>query len=105
MIKFNEVKAATVAANNESDTDRMYNISATVEVKNGVATNVSHGSVKKLEGEEEIATFNGWNENHLNVSMNNVADEEQDAVFAAVRAFVKQLREKAGNLNLTEACI
>lgn len=105
MIKFNEVKAATVAANNESDIDRMYNISATVEVKNGVATNVSHGSVKKLECEEEIATFDGWNERHLTVNINNVADEEQDAIFATVRSFVTQLREKANSLNLINACI
>lgn len=105
MIKFNAIKAATIAANNESEEGRVYNISAEIETRDGKATNVSRGSVKKVEGEEEIATFNGWNESHLTVNMNNVSDEEQDAVFAAVRAFVKQLREKAGNLNLTEACI
>lgn len=102
MIKLESIIAATVKFSNRSEEGRAYDISAEIETK---ANNVSRGSVKKLECEEEIATFNGWNENHLTVNMNNVADEEQDAVFSAVRAFVKQLREKAGNLNLTEACI
>lgn len=105
MIKLESIIAATVKFSNRSEEGRAYDISAEIETRDGKATNVSRGSVKKLECEEEIATFNGWNESHLTVNMNNVADEEQDAVFAAVRAFVKQLREKAGNLNLTEACI
>lgn len=101
MIKFNAIKAATLVANNESDAERVYNISAEVETRNGKATNVQSGAVKVLGGECNIATFSGWNENQLNVTMDGVPEEEKDAVFKAVRIFVKELREKASEFDLS----
>lgn len=101
MIKFNAIKAATLVANNESDAERVYNISAEVETRNGKATNVQSGTVKVLGGEQNIATFSGWNENQLNVTMDGVPEEEKDAVFKAVRLFVKELREKASEFDLS----
>lgn len=101
MIKFNAIKAATLVANNESDAERVYNISAEVETRNGKATNVQSGTVKVLEGECNIATFSGWNENQLNVTMDGVPEEEKDAVFKAVRIFVKELRTKASEFDLS----
>jgi hypothetical protein len=101
MIKFNAIKAATLVANNESDAERVYNISAEVETRNGKATNVQSGTVKVLEGEQNISTFSGWNENQLNVTMDGVPEEEKDAVFKAVRLFVKELRTKASEFDLS----
>lgn len=101
MIKFKSVKAATLEANNESDAAREYNISAEVETRNGKATNVQSGEVKVLGGECNIATFSGWNENQLNVTMDGVPEEEKDAVFKAVRIFVKGLRTKASEFDLS----
>lgn len=101
MIKFNAIKAATLVANNESDAERVYNIYAEVEAKNGKATNVQNGAVKVLEGECNLATFSGWNENQLNVTMDGVPEEEKDAVFKAVRIFVKELRDKASEFDLS----
>lgn len=104
MIKFNTIKAATIAATNENDADRVYNISADVETNNGKAVNVQSGMVTRLgeempENDENVlATFSGWNEKHLNVSLKNAADEEQETVFSAVRIFVKELRDKGGKL-------
>lgn len=101
MIKFNSIKAATLVANNESDAERVYNISAEVETRNGKATNVQSGTVKVLGGECNIATFSGWNENQLNVTMDGVPEEEKDAVFKDVRLFVKGLRTKASEFDLS----
>lgn len=101
MIKFSTIKAATLVANNESDAERIYSIYAEVEKRNGKATNVQNGEVKVLGGEHNIATFSGWNENQLNVTMDGVPEEEKDAVFKAVRLFVNELRIKAGELDLS----
>lgn len=101
MIKFNEVKAATVAANNESDIDRMYNISATVEVKNGVSTNVNSGVVKSLADDREIANFNGWSENSLSINVHGVPEDEQLDVMSAVHVFVKTLKNEAKSLDFS----
>lgn len=105
MIKFSQVKSATIAATNENDEARVYAISALVEVNNGVATNVREGKVTTLNCEEgesgEIATFNGWSTNALNTNLHNVSDEEQVAVFTAIKEFVKSLREEAANLVIT----
>ena len=102
MIKFNAIKAATLVANNESDAERVYNISAEVESRNGKATNVQSGTVKVLGGEQNIATFSGWHEKQLNVTMDGVPEEEKDAVFKAVRLFVNELRTKTSELDLSE---
>lgn len=105
MVKFEKIIAATIAASNMSEEDRMYDITAEVETKSGKATNVSSGIVKVAGEEKAIATFSGWNETHLNLNMKNVPYEKQEEVFAAVRAFVKQLRENANKLDLTANCI
>lgn len=101
MIKFKSIKAATLVANNESDAAREYNINAEVETRNGKATNVQSGAVKVLGGEQNIATFSGWHENQLNVTMDGVPEEEKDTVFRAVRIFVKELRTKASEFDLS----
>lgn len=104
MIKFNSIKAATVAASNENEVARVFNISAEVETKDGKAVNVQSGKVFRLgeesaEGEDKaIATFSGWNEKHLSITVKDATDAEQDALFTAVRIFVKELREKGGEL-------
>lgn len=98
MIKFKTIKAATIAASNEYDAERVYDISAEVETNSGKAVNVQRGKVCRLGEENAIATFSGWNEKQLNVSLEDATDEEQEELFSAVRIFVKELREKGGQL-------
>lgn len=100
MIKFKTIKAATIAANNANDVERLYDIEAEVKTSNGVSTEVRNGKVKPRGGENEIATFSGWNESRLDVGMENVPEEEKDALFSAVRVFVKNLREEGSKFNL-----
>lgn len=101
MIKFNAVKAATLVANNESDAAREYNISAEVKTNKGEAGNVQAGKVTMIGGEQEIATFSGWNESQLNVTMLDVPEEQKDDLFKAVRLFVSDLRVKASEFDLS----
>lgn len=101
MIKFSAIKAATLVANNESDAERIYSISAEIETRNGKAINVQSGAVKVLGGEQNIATFSGWNESQLNVTMHDVPEEQKDDLFKAVRLFVSDLRVKASEFDLS----
>lgn len=100
MIRFNSIKSAKIAASNENDEARHYAITATIEVNEGKAVNVSEGRVKTLSADAEIASFTGWNEKALNCNMHNVEEEEQETVFAAIRTFVKNLRSEGETLKL-----
>ena len=95
MIKFNEVKSATIAVSNESEESRVYGITADASLKDGTLTRLEHGRVTTLEGSVEKATFSTWNEENVNLNMNNVPFAEQPAVFEAVNRFISELREAA----------
>lgn len=99
MIKFKAIKAATLEANNESDSAREFNISAEVKTNKG---EVQSGKVTMLGDGQEIATFSGWNEDQLNVTMNGVPEEQKDNLFKEVRLFVSDLRIKASEFDLTK---
>ena len=87
MVRFCEVAAATVVVREEGD---KYVISAKAEVKEGKVTSVQNGSV--MDGDTEIANFSAWSEKSTTLNMHNVAAEEQAAVFAAVTAFLAEVR-------------
>ena len=102
MIKFKEIKAATIEAANESDATCAYDLSATVDIRNGEATRVQNGIVKTLAEEPaEVANFSGWSANSISINMNNVPEEEQDAVFTAVRSFIKELKTEASAFDIS----
>lgn len=96
------LNSANIKFDNSGDTSRVYEITADCEItrKNKLGS-YSSGEVKVLGGECNIATFSGWNENQLNVTMDGVPEEEKDAVFKAVRLFVKELRTKASEFDLS----
>lgn len=105
MIKFNQIKSATIAATNESEVGRSYGISATVEVTDGTATHVREGRVTDLTEGKEMASFTGWNENSISVNMHAVEEDDQESVFAAIRLFIKNLKSEAASLNIASISV
>lgn len=96
MIKFNEVKSATIAVSNESEESRVYGITAEASFKEGKLARLEHGRLVSLDEEKtEKATFSTWNDENVNLNMNNAPSAEQPAVFEAVNRFISELRETA----------
>lgn len=94
------LNSANVRMDNSVDTGRVYDISANVNVEN---TNVSgmDGDVRRKDGTADaVATFNSWN-GALSVSYQDLAMEEQQAVNAAVNAFIEDVKAKAQDGNIT----
>ena len=100
MIKFNEVKAATVEANNENEKERVYAISVFVKLENGVATNVERGSVKSLDGTREYANFSGWIDNSVSTNIHGLESEKWGEISYAIYKFINELKAGAETINI-----
>lgn len=48
-----------------------------------------------MKGETNVATFNRWSAQNLNVTFNNVESEEQCAILADINAFVESVEALA----------
>ena len=79
---------------NSVDTERVYEISANVNVQMGNTVGTIDNGVVRVKGEENgnIATFNAWSDKNKNVSYNNADDE--CAVLMAINAFIADCKAK-----------
>ena len=77
--------------NNLNDESRAYDIEANVNVADGNVTNVDSGNVRK--NGFQVANFNWWGENHLNIVYQGVNVEERNAINEAVDAFINEVKE------------
>ena len=82
-----KVESYQLRVSNASDEARVYDISCTLNVNNGNVGNIDGGMVMK-DG-ANVANFNKWNENNLNVTYMGIDTEAQCAVNAAINEFIE----------------
>lgn len=97
-VTYKALNSANVRIDNSVDAERVYNISANVNV---AATNVSNmeGALRENNDVAEVlATFNSYDET-LSVNYQNITLEEQQAVNAAINAFIEDVKAKVENVS------
>lgn len=97
-VTYKALNSANVRMDNSVDTERVYNISANVNV---AATNVSNmdGVLRENNDVAEVlATFSSYDET-LSVNYQNITLEEQQAVNAAINAFIEDVKAKVGSVS------
>lgn len=82
-----KVESYQLRVSNASDEARVYDISCTLNVNNGKVGNVDSGMVMK-EG-ANVANFNRWDANSLNVTYMGIDAEAQCAVNTAINEFIE----------------
>lgn len=91
MAKIEKVNRFNVTVSNVDDESRKYAISAEAQIADGNVENINNGVVK--ENDVQVATFNRWSANNLNVNFNNIAAAESCDVLTAINAFVDSVEE------------
>lgn len=81
-----KVESYQLRVSNASDEARVYDISCTVNVNDSAVGNIDGGMVVK-EG-ANVASFNRWDANNLNVTYMGIDTEAQCAVNAAINEFI-----------------
>lgn len=81
-----KVESYQLRVSNASDEARVYDISCTLNVNNGKVGNIDGGMVMK-EG-ANVANFNRWDANNLNVTYMGVETEEQCTITTAINEFI-----------------
>lgn len=81
-----KVESYQLRVSNASDEARVYDISCTLNVNNGKVGNIDGGMVMK-EG-ANVANFNRWDANNLNVTYMGVEAEEQCTITTAINEFI-----------------
>ena len=76
--------------NNLNDESRVYDIEANVNVADGNVINVDGGNVRK--NGYQVANFNWWSENHLNIVYQGVNVDERNAINEAVDVFINEVK-------------
>ena len=80
---------------NRSDESRVYDIEANVHIASGTVNNIDSGCV--YNDGTQVANFNSWERNHLNVTYIGVEPDEQNSINAAVNAFISEVKEMVSN--------
>lgn len=84
-IDFTKLNSANVTANNSVDTEKVYDITANVNISGNNVNSIDEGRVKK-DG-AEWATFTRYDGNHLNINFMNVDATEMCNIITAVNEF------------------
>ena len=95
MVQKVKVNSSNEHWNNASDESRVYDMSANVNISGSAMNSVESGEVVK-DG-IQVANFNLWNENHMNITYQGVDVEERNAINVAVDTFVSELKEAINN--------
>ena len=82
-----KIESYQLRVSNASDEARVYDISCTLNVNNGKVGNIDGGMVMKEAA--NVASFNRWDANNLNVTYMGIDTEAQCAVNAAINEFIE----------------
>ena len=91
MVQKVRVNSSNERYNNLNDEQRVYDIEANVNIANDEVNNVDSGNVRK--NGMNVAQFNWWGENHLNITYQGVDVEERNEVNIAVDTFINEVKE------------
>lgn len=102
-VKFTAVNSANVSVNNSVDTEKIYAISANVNIINSdKLSNVDNGLVKK--DNKTVCTFNKFGESSLNTSFQGVTDVmEMCNILQELSAFLGEVETAVENNDLFNA--
>ena len=89
------VNSANVKVNNSVDTERVYEISANINVADKFMNNVSDGVVK--QGEVVKANFQRWSSENLNIQFQTSDVMEMCAVINAINDFIADCEKAVEN--------
>lgn len=89
------VNSANVKVNNSVDTERVYEISASINVMGNTMNNVSDGVVK--QGEVVKANFQRWSTENLNIQFQTSDVMEMCAVINAINGFIADCEKAVEN--------
>lgn len=91
MAQIEKVNRFNVTVSNVDNESRKYTIFAEAQIADENVENINNGVVK--ENDVQVATFNRWSANNLNVNFSNVANDEQCAILGEINAFVDSVEE------------
>lgn len=91
-IVFEALNSAQVKVNNSVDTEKVYDITANVDIAGTQVRNISAGEVKL--NNEVVATFSSWGDHNLSINYVNVDPSVYSSIVEAVNQFIAQVKEK-----------
>lgn len=89
------VNSANVKVNNSVDTERVYEISASINVVGNTMNNVSDGIVK--QGEVVKANFQRWSSENLSIQFQTSDGMEMCSVINAINGFIADCEKAVEN--------
>ena len=85
--------SATRKYSNKDNAERLFNISADVNIANGRVTNFNNGSLTKASEPTNGSANFSKGENWISYNANNLSDNDSKEAFEAVIDFVKDVNE------------
>lgn len=96
MVQKVKVNSSVELYDNRSDESRVYDIEANVHIAGTLVSSMDGANV--FRDGLQVANFNCWESNHLNITYMGVDEEEQTAVNGAVNAFIREVKETVANI-------
>ena len=91
MVQKVRTKSSVELYDNKCDESRVYDIEADVHVSEGEMDSIDSGVLRK-DG-AQMAQFNWWGENRLNITYQGVSVAERNEINIAVDAFINEVKE------------
>lgn len=91
MVQKVRVNSSNERYNNLNDEQRVYDIEANVHISSEKANSMDGGRVFK--NDEEVAQFNWWGQDSLNITYQGVSVTERNEINIAVDAFINEVKE------------
>lgn len=90
MVQKVRTKSSVELYDNKCDESRVYDIEADVHVSEGEMDSIDSGVLRK--NGVQMAQFNWWGENHLNITYQGVNVTERNDVNIAVDVFINEVK-------------
>ena len=95
-VTFRNVIHASIHADNADDANRLYEITADVNLCGDTVDSILNGRAVKLGNANAVCEFSANNTPYLNTAFSNMSDtEEQAAALSAVADFIASAKSKA----------
>lgn len=104
-VTYKTLNSANVKVDNSVDTERVYDISANVNIGNMAemdaspedinnVSSIDNGLVKRKADGMTVATFNSYGDNNLSINHQNTDSVEQCEVTNVINAFISEVKSK-----------
>ena len=93
-IVYKQLKNAKVHADNSGEADRVYDISADVQLNESGVEYIEVGSVSLKNNDVTLSSFNTYGINSLNVMFTSVDPEDMCTILTAINSFIADVKQK-----------